>query len=59
MSISKRTGQILQSIKNIPQELINYISGAVTRIFSPSDDNYPATGVQPFEGEPADKDSHW
>ncbi len=29
-----------------------YISEAFIRIFSPSDDAYPAIGVQPFSGEP-------
>jgi hypothetical protein len=29
-----------------------YISEAVVRIFGPSDDAYPSTGVQPFSGEP-------
>jgi hypothetical protein len=29
-----------------------YISEAVARIFGPSDDAYPLTGVQPFNGEP-------
>ncbi|MDH6061983.1 hypothetical protein NWP17_16340 [Chrysosporum bergii ANA360D] len=48
-------GQILQSMKNILQQVINYILGAFTRIFSPRDDDYPATGVQPFEGDPADR----
>jgi len=31
---------------------IQYIFEAVTRIFGPSDDAYPATGMQPFTGEP-------
>ena len=32
--------------------IVQYISEAATRLFSPSDDAYPATGVQPFTGEP-------
>lgn len=28
-----------------------YFSEAVARIFSPRDDEFPATGVQPFEGD--------
>jgi hypothetical protein len=36
----------------MPQKVFRYIISAVARIFSPNDDNYPATGVQPFEGEP-------
>jgi hypothetical protein len=41
MNISKSVSSIMQ-----------YISEAVARIFAPSDDMYPAIGVQPFEGEP-------
>jgi hypothetical protein len=46
--------QFLQSIQDGIQGIINYISGGFTRIFGPRDDNYPNTGVQPFEGDPAD-----
>ncbi|BDA74578.1 menaquinone-specific isochorismate synthase [Calothrix sp. PCC 7716] len=46
---------ILETIKQVPQKIVSYISGAVVRIFSPRDDNYPETGVQPFEGEPSHK----
>lgn len=31
---------------------IQYLTEGVARIFSPSTDEYPETGVQPFEGEP-------
>ncbi|MBD1846947.1 hypothetical protein H6F89_26775 [Cyanobacteria bacterium FACHB-63] len=44
-----------QTIKELPQSVIRYISGAVTRIFGLNDDDYPATGVQPFEGDPPDE----
>lgn len=39
---------------NLSKSLRNamrYISEAAVRLFSPSDDNYPNTGVQPFEGK--------
>lgn len=36
-------------------QVITYISGGVTRIFGIRDDNYPATGVQPFDGDAAKK----
>ncbi|MCU0546349.1 MAG: isochorismate synthase [Oscillatoriaceae cyanobacterium Prado104] len=39
-------------------DAMRYVSEAASRIFKRSDDNYPATGVQPFEGTPA-KDSKW
>ena len=29
-----------------------YLSEGVIRVFSPRDDAYPVTGVQPFSGEP-------
>jgi hypothetical protein len=32
--------------------ITRYISEAVVRIFSPNDDAYPVTGVQPFSGDP-------
>ncbi|MEG4631959.1 isochorismate synthase [Microcoleus sp. AR_TQ3_B6] len=38
---------------NLSKSLANamrYVSEAAMRIFSPSDDNYPNSGVQPFEG---------
>jgi hypothetical protein len=47
MSISK----IMKSIINGVTQVITYILGAASRIFGPRDDNYPATGVQPFEGD--------
>jgi hypothetical protein len=57
MSIKRSLQKIGQPIQSILERIIGYISGAVTRIFSPTDDNYPKTGVQPFEGDPADKRS--
>lgn len=38
---------ISQTLKNIVQ----YLTEGFARIFSPTDDEYPAIGVQPFEGE--------
>ena len=32
--------------------ITQYLSEAVTRIFGPRDDAYPAVGVQPFAGDP-------
>jgi hypothetical protein len=55
MSINRRLRESILTIAMIPQRVIRYIANAVTRIFGLSDDNYPATGVQPFEGEPADQ----
>lgn len=46
---------LLQNIKNLGQQVVNYLSGAVSRIFGVRDDDYPATGVQPFEGDIPEK----
>lgn len=32
------------------KQLVNFFASGIGRIFSPTDDNYPANGVQPFEG---------
>ena len=32
--------------------LTQYFVDPIARIFGPSDDNYPAIGVHPFDGEP-------
>lgn len=33
------------------QQAAQYLSEGFLRIFRPSDDRYPVTGVQPFEGQ--------
>ena len=40
------------NLGNIIQNMAQYITEAFARIFGPNDDEYPNTGVQPFEGEP-------
>jgi hypothetical protein len=40
------------NISNLMQGFVQYITEAFARIFGPNDDEYPKTGVQPFEGEP-------
>lgn len=34
------------------KDTIQYLWQGTVRLFSPTDDDYPETGVQPFEGEP-------
>lgn len=36
------------------EELFQYISQAIKRIFAPNEAPVPDVGVQPFEGEPYD-----
>ncbi|MHC5598360.1 MAG: hypothetical protein ACYTXC_20880 [Nostoc sp.] len=43
------------AISQIIANITKYISEAAMRIFSPTDDAYPVSGVQPFTGEPYDK----
>ncbi|MGL5875972.1 MAG: hypothetical protein ACRC2R_27045 [Xenococcaceae cyanobacterium] len=52
MSSDNQWGNMFKGILAIPQQVVRYITSGATRIFSPNDDDYPATGVQPFEGEP-------
>jgi hypothetical protein len=52
MSTSKN---LVQNVQNLGQQVINYLSGAVSRIFGVRDDDYPTTGVQPFEGDIPEK----
>ncbi|MBE7385701.1 MAG: hypothetical protein F6J95_030455 [Leptolyngbya sp. SIO1E4] len=40
------------------QGMFEDVSKAAGRIFSPNDDNYPETGVQPFDGDIPDQ-RHW
>lgn len=42
-------------IYRVFENITQYIFGAVARIFGPTDDAYPVTGVQPFTGEPFHK----
>lgn len=41
--------------------MLQYLWDGAKRIFTATDDNYPETGVQPFEGEPVDprKQHNW
>jgi hypothetical protein len=45
------------SVPKLFDDVIQYFTGAIYRIFGPNDDAYPNTGVQPYSGEP-NKDRH-
>jgi hypothetical protein len=49
------------SINKMMGNMNLYFTEAMARIFGPSDDKYPKTGVQPFEGKPKKKarKSNW
>jgi len=36
--------------------MVEYISDAIARIFSPSNDDFPATGAVPYAGDPSNKE---
>ena len=55
MSINAKLQQVGKSIIEITQEVINFVLGGFQKIFSPSEDDYPAVGLQPFEGDSAEK----
>jgi hypothetical protein len=40
------------NIVKMTTDALQYLSEGVARLFSPRDDQYPAIGVQPFDGEP-------
>ncbi|MBC1235645.1 hypothetical protein [Nostoc sp. 2RC] len=55
MTFSTKIREFSNSIQEFFGKIINYILTAVSRIFAPKDDDYPASGVQPFEGDIADE----
>lgn len=41
-------------IQQAAEDAIHFVWGGLVRIFTPTDDSYPPTGVQPFDGDPPD-----
>jgi hypothetical protein len=39
------------NIAKVVQDMVQYLVEAATRLFSPSDDQYPNVGVQPYDGD--------
>lgn len=37
--------------------MVEYVSDAIAKIFTPSKDDFPATGEQPYKGDPASENS--
>jgi hypothetical protein len=58
MSTAYKARQMIKSVVEIPQKFIKFTTNGVSRIFSPSDDDYPKSGVQPYDGDSADN-SHY
>jgi hypothetical protein len=45
-------GRYFMNLSELLSKFMQSVSEAAARIFRPSDDSYPESGVQPFEGEP-------
>lgn len=52
---SSKFKQVVQSIVALPKQIIQYLAGAISDIFAPSKDDYPETGVQPYDGNSGKK----
>ena len=37
--------------------MVEYLSDAIAKIFTPSKDDFPATGAQPYKGDAASENS--
>lgn len=46
---------IMAAIYQRLSDMMQYLLGAVARVFSPDEHDYPSVGVQPFEGDPYEK----
>ncbi|MFA9202006.1 MAG: hypothetical protein ACEQSC_00445 [Candidatus Nanopelagicaceae bacterium] len=44
-------GANIMSIYTTVKQILDYLLEAALEVFSPDHDDYPATGIQPFEGE--------
>ncbi len=44
------SGVILMKLWKLMKDAVQYVSEGFLRIFSPSRDEYPDSGLQPFEG---------
>jgi hypothetical protein len=42
-------------IQHATEDALKFVWGGLVRIFSPTDDAYPNSGVQPYEGDPPDR----
>jgi len=38
------------------RSMVEYLSDAIAKIFTPSKDDFPATGAQPYSGDPDSSD---
>ena len=43
----------MNGLKQKFMNAVEYVSDAIAKIFTPNKDNFPATGAQPYKGDPA------
>jgi hypothetical protein len=51
MFLAAKFQSFIKNLSQTFQQAISYILNGVNKVFQPSQDDYPAVGVQPFEGE--------
>ncbi|MDZ8054377.1 MAG: hypothetical protein RMX68_019150 [Aulosira sp. ZfuVER01] len=59
MSFKTKMRETLRTIITPIAGVIDSIYSSATRAFRPSDDNYPESGVQPYEGDPPAKNKRY
>jgi hypothetical protein len=52
MKIAARIFTVSMTVTHLFEQTMRYLSEGTSRLFSPTNDDYPLTGVQPFDGEP-------
>ena len=48
---------VMNGLKQTFINMVEYLSDAIAKIFTPSKDDFPATGLQPYKGDPASENS--
>lgn len=59
MSFKTKMRETLRSIIAPLAGVIDSIYSSATRAFRPNEDNYPESGVQPYEGDPPAKNKRY
>jgi hypothetical protein len=47
----------MNGLKQKLMSMVEYVSDAIAKIFTPNKDDFPATGEQPYSGDPASENS--
>jgi hypothetical protein len=48
----------MKTLKNWFVAVVSFVADGITRIFGLTDDQYPATGIQPYSGDPVHHGHH-